>query len=70
MKKRELVKNAADLNGIAPGTVADDLDHAVNRIIKALKNGQSARLPGLGTLTPTQGNPGKRWVFRRESSDR
>ncbi len=69
MKRRELVQQAAELNGVAPGTAADRLDQAVNRIVKALRNGQSARLPGLGTLTPT-GAPRQRWVFRRESGER
>jgi nucleoid DNA-binding protein len=62
MKKRELAQHLAELQGVAPGTAADRMDKAVNRILRALKNGQTARLPGLGTLTP-----GKRWIFRRES---
>jgi nucleoid DNA-binding protein len=70
MKKQELAQHAAELNGVAPGKAADQVDKAVNRILKALKNGQSARLPGLGTITPTAGAPGKRWVFHRESHER
>jgi nucleoid DNA-binding protein len=69
MKKRELVQRAAELEGVAPGAAADHLDQAVNKIIKALKNGHSAHLPGLGTLTPASG-ASRRWVFRRESSER
>jgi nucleoid DNA-binding protein len=67
MKKRELAQHAAELQGVAPAKAADRVDRAVNRIIRALKNGQSARLPGLGTLTPDLGANGKRWILRRES---
>jgi nucleoid DNA-binding protein len=65
MKKRELAEQVARTQGIPAGTAADHMDQAVNEIIRALKKGQSARLPGLGTITP-----GKRWVLRRESGER
>jgi nucleoid DNA-binding protein len=70
MKKRELAQHVAELQGLAPGKAADRVDKAVNKILRALKNGQSARLPGLGTITPTLGAPGKKWVFHRESHER
>jgi nucleoid DNA-binding protein len=69
MKKRELAEQAAELQGVAPGMAADRVDQAVNKIIRALKSGQSARLPGLGTISPQTGVPGKRWVFRRERKE-
>jgi nucleoid DNA-binding protein len=65
MKKRELAQHAAEIQGVCPGTAADQVDQAVNKIIRTLKSGQPARLPGLGTI-----KPGKRWIFRRESGDR
>lgn len=68
MKKRELAQHIAELQGVAPAKAADRVDRAVNKIIRALKNGQSARLPGLGTLIPDTGADGSRWVLRRESS--
>jgi nucleoid DNA-binding protein len=70
MKKRELAQHVAELQGVAPARAADRVDRAVNKIIRALKNGQSARLPGLGTITPDSDSAGKRWVFRRESNER
>ena len=69
MKKRELAQHVAELQGVAPAQAADRVDRAVNKIIRALKNGQTARLPGLGTITPDSGAAGRRWVFRRESSN-
>jgi nucleoid DNA-binding protein len=68
MKKRELAQHVAELQGVEPGKAADRMDKAVHKIIRALKNGQSARLPGLGTISP-QSAPGKRWVFRSESGE-
>ena len=65
MKKRELAQHAAEMHGVPPETAADQLDQAVNKLIRTLKSGESARLPGLGTI-----KPGKRWVFRRESDER
>jgi len=70
MKKRELANHVAEQQGVAPARAADQVDRAVNKIIRALKNGQSARLPGLGTITPDADATGKRWVFRRESNER
>lgn len=60
---------------MAPEQAADQVDQAVNRILRALRSGQSARLPGLGTLLPSggtdgKGTAGKRWVFRREPHER
>jgi len=46
------------------------VDKAVHRIIRALKNGQTAKLPGLGTLTPGSDASGRRWIFKRESGER
>jgi hypothetical protein len=44
---------------------ADQMDLAVNRIIRTLRGGKPARLPGLGTITP-----GKKWAFQPEQNDR
>jgi nucleoid DNA-binding protein len=65
MKKSDLIKHVAQQRGVEPGTAADQMDRAVNQILRALRNGHSARLPGLGTITP-----GKRWMFRQEPDER
>ncbi len=61
MKKSDLAKDVAKRNGVNPGDAADQMDRVVTDIIRTLKGGQPARLPGLGTITP-----GKRWTFRPE----
>jgi nucleoid DNA-binding protein len=61
MKKAELANNEARRQRIAPGNAADQMDGLVNRIIRALKSGHSAELPGLGII-----EPGKRWIFHPE----
>jgi nucleoid DNA-binding protein len=61
MKKSELAKELAKRNGVKTGNAADQMDLLVNQIIRTLRGGQPARLPGLGTITP-----GKRWTFLPE----
>jgi len=70
MKKSELIKQVAALRGVEPGAVADQVDQVVNEILRTLRRGQPAHLPGLGTIRPEKGNPGRRWVFRPESHER
>ena len=58
MKKAELANHEARRLRVPPGNAADQMDCVVNRIIRALRSGRSAELPGLGTI-----QPGKRWIF-------
>jgi hypothetical protein len=64
MKKSDLAREMARTNGGDPSDAADQMDRAVNRIIRALRGGKPARLPGLGTITP-----GKHWTFKQERND-
>ena len=61
MKKAELASHEGRRRRIAPGNAADQIDRVVSEIIRALRSGQPAELPGLGTI-----QPGKRWVFHPE----
>ena len=61
MNKSELANHEARRQRVAPGNAADQMDRVVNRIIRALRSGRSAELPGLGTI-----QPGKRWIFHPE----
>jgi nucleoid DNA-binding protein len=61
MKKADLIKQVVKQHGVEPGTAADQMDQAVNQLVRALRSGKSARLPGLGTISP-----GKQWVFRQD----
>jgi nucleoid DNA-binding protein len=65
MKKSELTKKVARKHSIEPGAAADSMDRLVNEIIRALRRGEEAHLPGLGKLIP-----GKHWAFRQESGER
>jgi nucleoid DNA-binding protein len=61
MKKSDLARELARRNGVSTADAADQLDYAVSRIIRTLKSGRPARLPGLGTILP-----GRQWTFRRD----
>jgi nucleoid DNA-binding protein len=65
MKKSDLAKDVAKRHGLKTGDAADQMDRVVNQIIRTLKAGRPARLPGLGTITP-----GKRWTFTQERNER
>jgi hypothetical protein len=64
MKKSALKKEMARRNGGDTGRAADQLDSVVNGIIRTLRSGKPARLPGIGTITP-----GKQWTFLQERND-
>jgi Bacterial DNA-binding protein len=62
MKKTDLARAIAKENRIKTGDAADQVDRAVTRIIRTLRRGNPAHLPGLGTITP-----GKPWTFEPEA---
>ena len=64
MKKAELANHEARRQRVAPGDAADQMDRAVNQIVKGLRSGKPAQLPGLGTI-----QPGKRWIFHPEKRE-
>jgi nucleoid DNA-binding protein len=65
MKKSDLARDMAIRNGLKMGDAADQMDAVVNELIRALKKGNPAHIPGLGTITP-----GKRWKFEQECNER
>jgi nucleoid DNA-binding protein len=50
MKKSDIAQQIARDTGLSQGEAADQLDEVVTSILKALKKGHSANLPGLGRL--------------------
>ncbi len=62
MKSTDVSKSITKQND---ESTAEEMDMAVNRIIRTLRGGKPARLPGLGTITP-----GKKWAFQPEENDR
>jgi hypothetical protein len=64
MKKFDLARDVARRRGLKTGDAADQMDRVVNQIIRTLRAGRPARLPGLGTITP-----GKEWTFKQERNE-
>jgi hypothetical protein len=63
MKKNDPHKGITKVGETGCGTTAD-MDRVVNRIVRMLRGGKAARLPGVGTIIP-----GKVWVFKAEPND-
>jgi nucleoid DNA-binding protein len=52
MKKEQLAKQLAKETRITTAAAADQVDVIVSAIVKRVRRGQSASLPGLGTFLP------------------
>lgn len=52
MKKEQLAKRLARESGISTAAAADQLDGILTSILRRVRQGQSASLPGLGTFIP------------------
>jgi hypothetical protein len=52
MKKEKLARRIALESGISPAAAADQLDGILAGILRRVRQGQSASLPGLGTFLP------------------
>jgi nucleoid DNA-binding protein len=52
MKKAQLVKRLARESGISTAAAADQLDDILGGILRRVRRGQSAPLPGLGIFLP------------------
>lgn len=50
MKKDQLARRLARAARISPAAAADQLDRVVRDILKRVRKGQSAALPGLGSF--------------------
>lgn len=63
MKKNHLVNDLARTQGTNPAEAADKLDQAITQLIRNLKKGREAHLPGIGRIVP-----GDIWTLRSEES--
>jgi nucleoid DNA-binding protein len=52
MTKEQLAKRLAKKSGISPAAAADQLDGVLSAILRRVRHGHSASLPGLGTFLP------------------
>lgn len=59
MNKSDLARELACQQHTTPAEAADKLDQAVNKVLKKLRHGSPARLPGLGTISAD-----KSWSFK------
>jgi len=50
MKKAAIAKRLAKQSKITPAAAADQLDTVVNEILRRVRKGKPASLPGLGTF--------------------
>ena len=62
MKKEQLAQRLAKESRITPAAAADQVDRILNDILKRVRKGQSASLPGLGTFPP---GPHEKFEFDR-----
>jgi len=60
MKKQQLARRLARESGISTAAAADQLDGILSGILRRVRRGQSAALPGLGTFLP---GPKPRFLF-------
>jgi len=61
MNKSDLARELACQQKTTPGEAADRLDQAVSQVLRKLRHGNAARLPGLGTIAAD-----KSWTFKPE----
>ena len=57
MGKKEIAAMLARSSGITRAEAADQLDRVVFELLKKLRKGENASLPGLGTLAKKTGKP-------------
>jgi hypothetical protein len=52
MKRDQLARRLAKQSGITPAAAADQLDQVLSNLLKRVRHGECASLPGLGTFWP------------------
>jgi Bacterial DNA-binding protein len=52
MKREQLARRLAKESGITTAAAADQLDRVLGDILRRVRRGESASLPGLGTFVP------------------
>ena len=55
MKKSELAQRLARQSNSTVGEAADRLDRTIGEIVRKLKQGETAHLPGVGAFTRNRG---------------
>ena len=52
MRKKDFARRLAHEVQLTPAVAADQIDSVVTRLLKKLKEGKPAKIPGFGTLLP------------------
>ncbi len=52
MEKKDLAKRYAQRTGATPAQAADQIDRVIHDLLRRLRSGEPASLPGFGTLLP------------------
>ncbi len=65
MKKEHIARRLAKESHISTGAAADQLDRIVSDILKRLRKGEAASIPGLGTF---RAGLGRDFQFERTQS--
>lgn len=52
MRKKDIARRLAHEEQLTPAVAADQIDSVVTRLLKKLKDGKPAKIPGFGTLLP------------------
>ena len=63
MQKKDFARRLAHEAHLTPAVAADQIDAVVTRLLRRLKEGKPAEIPGLGTLLP-----GKAITFQPEEA--
>jgi nucleoid DNA-binding protein len=56
-RQQNLEKLLTRQAGLSPAAARDAVDEVVRRVLKSLREGRAAELPGLGKLVPQDGRP-------------
>jgi nucleoid DNA-binding protein len=64
MKKKQIAKRLAEESKVSKVTAADQVDRIVSDLLKRVRKGEPASLPGLGTFQP---DSEKDFQFDRDS---
>lgn len=51
IKREDLARALAERNLLTEGEAQDELDRVVHRIVRSLRRGRAAAMPGIGRLT-------------------
>ena len=70
MEKNEFTRKLAERMGSTHAAAADQLDTVVHELLRRLRAGKPATIPGLGTLLPKSGVSGSKSVDRTRKASR